>query len=130
VVSATLAADDVPLAGVHIVDGSGLSSLNRLTARSLAAMLETLWHEPDLRTLLNTFAVAGSTGTLRHRLLGVQGRDLVRGKTGTTDNSSALAGFVGTRFAFVVVNNGSPVNWQAAHLLQDRVASALLAEVA
>jgi D-alanyl-D-alanine carboxypeptidase/D-alanyl-D-alanine-endopeptidase (penicillin-binding protein 4) len=130
VVSATLAADDVPLAGVHIVDGSGLSSLNRLTARSLAAMLETLWHEPDLRTLLNTFAVAGSTGTLRHRLLSVRGRDLIRGKTGTTDNSSALAGFVGSRFAFVILNNGSPVNWQAAHLLQDRVAGALLAEVA
>jgi len=130
VVSATLAADDVPLAGVHIADGSGLSSLNRLTARSLAAMLETLWHEQDLRALLNTFAVAGSTGTLRHRLLSVRGRDLIRGKTGTTDDSSALAGFVGSRFAFVVVNNGSPVNWQAAHLVQDRVASALLAEVA
>ena len=130
VVSATLAADDVPLAGIRIVDGSGLSSLNRLTARSLAAMLQTLWHEPGLRGLLNTFAVAGSTGTLRHRLLSVRGRDLIRGKTGTTDNSSALAGFVGSRFAFAILNNGSPVNWQAAHLLQDRVASALLAEVA
>jgi D-alanyl-D-alanine carboxypeptidase/D-alanyl-D-alanine-endopeptidase (penicillin-binding protein 4) len=130
VVSATLSADDVPLAGVHIVDGSGLSSLNRLTARSLAAMLETVWHEPDLRALLNTFAVAGSTGTLRHRLLDVRGHDLVRGKTGTTDDSSALAGFVGSRFAFVVVNNGSPVNWPAAHLLQDQVAQALLAAVA
>jgi D-alanyl-D-alanine carboxypeptidase/D-alanyl-D-alanine-endopeptidase (penicillin-binding protein 4) len=130
VVSATLSADEVPLAGVHIVDGSGLSSLNRLTARSLAAMLETVWHEPDLRALLSTFAVAGSTGTLRHRLLDVRGHDLVRGKTGTTDNSSALAGFVGSRFAFVVLNNGSPVNWQAAHLLQDRVARALLAAVA
>jgi serine-type D-Ala-D-Ala carboxypeptidase/endopeptidase (penicillin-binding protein 4) len=130
VVSATLAAAEVPLAGVHIVDGSGLSSLNRLTARSLAAMLQTLWHEPDLRGLLNTFAVAGSTGTLRHRLLSVRGRDLIRGKTGTTDNSSALAGFVGSRYAFVILNNGSPVNWQAAHLLQDRVASVLLAAVA
>jgi D-alanyl-D-alanine carboxypeptidase/D-alanyl-D-alanine-endopeptidase (penicillin-binding protein 4) len=127
VVSATLSVDDVPLAGVRIVDGSGLSSLDRLTARSLAAMLETVWHEPELRPLLNTFAVAGSSGTLRHRLLDVRGRDLVRGKTGTTDDSSALAGFVGSRFAFVVLNNGSPINWQAAHLLQDRVVRALLA---
>jgi D-alanyl-D-alanine carboxypeptidase/D-alanyl-D-alanine-endopeptidase (penicillin-binding protein 4) len=127
VVSATLAADEVPLAGVRIVDGSGLSTLNRLTARSLAAMLETVWHRPDLRALLNTFAVAGSTGTLRHRLLDVPRHDLIRGKTGTTDNSSALAGFVGSRFAFVVLNNGSPVNWTAAHLQQDRVARALLA---
>jgi D-alanyl-D-alanine carboxypeptidase/D-alanyl-D-alanine-endopeptidase (penicillin-binding protein 4) len=129
-VLSTLAKDDVPLAGVRLADGSGLSGLDRLTARALAAILETIWHEPDLRPLLGTFAVAGSTGTLRHRLLDVPGHELVRGKTGTTDDSSALAGFVGSRFAFAVLNNGSPVNWQAAHLLQDRVAEALLAAVA
>jgi serine-type D-Ala-D-Ala carboxypeptidase/endopeptidase (penicillin-binding protein 4) len=125
-VVATLAADEVPLGGVRIADGSGLSSLNRLTARSLVAMLETVWHESRLRPLVGTFAVAGSTGTLRHRLIGVPGQELVRGKTGTTDVSSALAGFVGSRFAFAVLSNGSPVDWTAAHLLQDRVAEALL----
>jgi D-alanyl-D-alanine carboxypeptidase/D-alanyl-D-alanine-endopeptidase (penicillin-binding protein 4) len=130
VVGATLVSDDVPLAGVRLADGSGLSSLDRLTARSLAAMLETVWHEPELRPLLDTFAVAGATGTLRHRLLGVSGHELVRGKTGTTDGASALAGFVGSRFAFAVVNNGSPVDWQAAHLLQDRVVETLLAAAA
>lgn len=125
-VRATLTEDGVPLSGVRLADGSGLSTYNRLTARSLAAMLETVWHEPSLRPLLDTFAVAGSTGTLRHRLLGVPGHELIRGKTGTTDSSSALAGFVGSRFAFAVLSNGSPVNWSAAHLLQDRVAQVLL----
>ncbi len=127
VVGATLAADGVPLAGVVFADASGLSRLDRQTARSLAAMLETVWHEPKLRTLASTFAVAGSTGTLRHRLLDVPGHTLVRGKTGTTDDSSALVGLVGTRFAFAVLNNGSPVDFWAAHLMQDRVAEALLA---
>jgi D-alanyl-D-alanine carboxypeptidase/D-alanyl-D-alanine-endopeptidase (penicillin-binding protein 4) len=125
-VRSTLAGDDVPLAGVRLVDGSGLSSLDRLTARSIAAILETIWHEPDLRPLLGTFAVAGTTGTLRHRLLGVPGHQLVKGKTGTTDHASALAGFVASRYAFAVLNNGAPVAWQAAHLLQDRVVEALL----
>ena len=127
VVSRTLAEDGVPLAGVRFADASGLSSLDRLTARSLAAMLETVWHEPTLRRLSETFAVAGSTGTLRHRLLGVPGHALVKGKTGTTDHSSALAGFVGSRFAFAILNNGSPVAYWAAHQLQDRVVTALLA---
>jgi D-alanyl-D-alanine carboxypeptidase/D-alanyl-D-alanine-endopeptidase (penicillin-binding protein 4) len=127
VVAATLSADEVPLAGVRLADGSGLSGLDRLTARSLAAMLQTVWHEPVLHQLLGTFAVAGTTGTLRHRLLDVPDHQSVRGKTGTTDHSSALAGFVGNRFAFAVLNNGSPVDWQAAHLLQDQVAKALLA---
>jgi D-alanyl-D-alanine carboxypeptidase/D-alanyl-D-alanine-endopeptidase (penicillin-binding protein 4) len=126
-VVSTLTADEVPLGGVRIADGSGLSSLDRLTARSLAAMLETVWDDSRLRPLVGTFAVAGSTGTLRHRMLGVLGHELVKGKTGTTDASSALAGFIGSRFAFAVLTNGSPVDWTAAHLLQDRVAEALLA---
>ena len=128
VVASTLASDGVPLTGVRLVDGSGLSTLDRLTARTLAASLETLVHEPALRPLLDTFAVAGETGTLRHRLLDNPRHGLVRGKTGTTDESSALTGLVGSRFAFAVLCNGSPVDWTAAHLLQDRVAEALIAE--
>jgi D-alanyl-D-alanine carboxypeptidase/D-alanyl-D-alanine-endopeptidase (penicillin-binding protein 4) len=127
VVATTLAENLIPLTGVRLVDGSGLSPLNRLTARTLAATLETIAHTTALRRLLDTFAIAGSTGTLRHRLLGVPNHELVRGKTGTTDHSSALAGFVGSRFAFAILCNGSPVDWNAAHLLQDRVAQALLA---
>jgi D-alanyl-D-alanine carboxypeptidase/D-alanyl-D-alanine-endopeptidase (penicillin-binding protein 4) len=128
VMASTLAADEIPLGGVRLVDGSGLSPLDRLTARTLAATLETIAHTAALHPLLRTFAVAGATGTLRHRLLGVPGHQLVRGKTGTTDHSSALTGFVGSRFAFAVLCNGAPVvNWTAAHQLQDRVAEALLA---
>jgi D-alanyl-D-alanine carboxypeptidase/D-alanyl-D-alanine-endopeptidase (penicillin-binding protein 4) len=126
VVTATLAENEIPLGGVRLAAGSGLSMLDRLTARTLAGTLETIAHTPALRPLLATFAVAGATGTLRHRLLGVTGHQLVRGKTGTTDHSSALAGFVGSRFAFAILCNGAPVNWPAAHLLQDRVAEALL----
>jgi D-alanyl-D-alanine carboxypeptidase/D-alanyl-D-alanine-endopeptidase (penicillin-binding protein 4) len=127
VVLSTLAQEEIPLAGVRLADGSGLSPLDRLTARTLAGTLETIAHTPSLRPLLGTFAIAGATGTLRHRLLGVPDHQLVRGKTGTTNHSSALAGFVGSRFAFAILCNGSPVNWTAAHLLQDRVAQALLA---
>ena len=127
VVASTLAEDLIPLKGVRLADGSGLSSLNRLTARALAATLETIAHTTALRRLLDTFAIAGATGTLRHRLLDIPNHQLVRGKTGTTDHSSALTGFVGSRFAFAILCNGAPVNWTAAHLLQDRIAEALLA---
>jgi serine-type D-Ala-D-Ala carboxypeptidase/endopeptidase (penicillin-binding protein 4) len=129
VVLSTLAQAEIPLAGVRLADGSGLSPLDRLTARTLAGTLETIAHSGSLRPLLDTFAVAGATGTLRHRLLGVPGHQLVRGKTGTTNHSSALAGFVGSRFAFAILCNGSPVNWTAAHQLQDRVAQALLSSL-
>jgi D-alanyl-D-alanine carboxypeptidase/D-alanyl-D-alanine-endopeptidase (penicillin-binding protein 4) len=130
VVASTLAQNEIPLAGIRLADGSGLSTLDRLTARTLAATLETIAHTTALRRLVTTFAVAGVTGTLRHRLLGVLGHRLVRGKTGTTDHSSALVGFVGSRYAFAVLSNGNPVDWVSAHLLQDRVAEALIASAA
>ena len=131
VVNSVLATDGIPLAGIRIADGSGLSSLDLLTARALVATMQTVWHDPSLRkALLPTLAVAGSTGTLRHRLLGVPEHTLVRGKTGTTNGSSSLVGFVGSRYAFAAVVNGSPVDWSAARELQDRVARALLAALA
>jgi D-alanyl-D-alanine carboxypeptidase len=52
----------------------------------------------------------------------------VLGKTGTTDDSSALSGFVRDRYAFVVIVNGHPVRWWAAHAAQDRVAEVLAAQ--
>jgi len=49
----------------------------------------------------------------------------VRAKTGTTNEASALSGYVRDRFAFVVVQNGSPVAEIAARKAQDRFATAL-----
>ena len=126
VVQRDLAAAGVPLEGVRIVDGSGLSRLDRVTGRALAALLLLFWQDPKLHPIVqSSLAVAGKTGTLQHRLLGRRTRGIVRGKTGTTDEASALSGYVGSRYAFVLVQNGSPVNWDAAHRLQDRFVLAL-----
>jgi D-alanyl-D-alanine carboxypeptidase/D-alanyl-D-alanine-endopeptidase (penicillin-binding protein 4) len=126
VVRRDLAAGGIPLTGVRIVDGSGLSGLDRVTARELAALLLVFWRSPELHDVVQgSLAVAGRTGTLKHRLLGHRTRGVVRGKTGTTDAASALSGYVGSRYAFVLVQNGHPVNWAAAHTLQDRFVDAL-----
>ena len=71
----------------------------------------------------------GETGTLEHRLTTPPARGLVRAKTGTTDIASALSGYVGGRFAFVAIENGYPVNTEAAHTAEDGVADALLDEL-
>ena len=56
-----------------------------------------------------SLAVAGVSGTLS----GVSPCDPTRGrihaKTGTTNRASALAGFVGRRYVFAIVQNGYPV---------------------
>ena len=57
-------------------------------------------------------------------------RGVVRAKTGTTDISSALSGYVGARYVFVEIENGDPVDWTAAHDAQDRLAETLASHCA
>ena len=126
VVSRDLAAAGIPLAGVRIVDGSGLSLDDRLTARALSALLAYLWNDPDLRTpVWAALPVAGITGTLENRMERAPARGTVHAKTGTTDRASALSGYVSDRYAFVVIENGTPVATIAARKAEDRFATAL-----
>jgi serine-type D-Ala-D-Ala carboxypeptidase/endopeptidase (penicillin-binding protein 4) len=124
-----LGAEGIPLAGVRIVDGSGLSRLNRLTANSLVAILREAWLDPTLRTSFRSaLAVAGRNGTLERRLRQPPVVGRVYAKTGTTSESSSLAGFVGRRYAFAVIQNGSPVSHWWARRAQDRFALVLARE--
>jgi D-alanyl-D-alanine carboxypeptidase/D-alanyl-D-alanine-endopeptidase (penicillin-binding protein 4) len=126
IVTRDLAAVGIPLAGVRIVDGSGLSRADRLTARTISLLLTIAWNDPDLRRpLWAALPVAGINGTLQHRLQHAPARGEVRAKTGTTDSASALSGYVRDRFAFAVLQNGAPVSAFSAREAQDRFAIAL-----
>ena len=116
----------VPLDGVRMVDGSGLSLLDRWTTSGLAALLRTMWLNSDLRPyLVSALPVAGETGTLEHRMRRRPAHGLVRAKTGTTDNASALSGFAGDRYVFSILENGSPVRTLSAEASQNRFAQVL-----
>jgi len=126
VVRAQLADAGVPLAGVRLVDGSGLSSLDRVTATELVSLLRVMWSDVDIQPeLLAALPLAGRTGTLHDRMRGTAAAGVVRAKTGTTDNSTALSGFVGSRYVFSVVINGYPVSWLWSRVAEDRFATAL-----
>jgi D-alanyl-D-alanine carboxypeptidase/D-alanyl-D-alanine-endopeptidase (penicillin-binding protein 4) len=114
----------IDMTGVRIVDGSGLASSNRLTAQALVQLLVHAHSTPGIRaTFLSSLAVTGRSGTLRNRLLALAG--IVKGKTGTTDVSCTLSGFVSGRYAFAVLENGDPVAWWAARTAQDRFVTLL-----
>lgn len=128
VVTKDLAAAGVPLAGVRLADGSGLSLDDRVTARALAALLLLVWRNPELRDMVwRALPVAGVSGTLRDRLDSRPTLGAVRAKTGTTDLATALSGYVRRRYAFAVLDNGYPVSWAASREAQDRFARALAA---
>lgn len=129
VVMQELASANVPLAGVRVVDGSGLSLLDRLTAQALVGILQAAWIDPDVRpTLVQSLAVAGVNGTLQDRMRRAPARGNVLAKTGTTNVASALSGYVRGRYAFAIVQNGHPISAAFARLAQDRFAGLLAAQ--
>jgi serine-type D-Ala-D-Ala carboxypeptidase/endopeptidase (penicillin-binding protein 4) len=83
----------VPLDGVRIVDGSGLTIENELTCRALVDVLTREGTGPVVREGL---AVAGQSGTLAERWEGTPVAGRLRAKTGTLRNVTALAGEVQT----------------------------------
>ncbi|MGH9288457.1 MAG: D-alanyl-D-alanine carboxypeptidase/D-alanyl-D-alanine endopeptidase [Acidimicrobiales bacterium] len=84
-----LADAGVPVDGVQLVDGSGLSNRGRLTCRTLTELLTRPGTGPELR---NGLAVAGETGTLAERWRGTPVAGRLRAKTGSLRNVTALAG--------------------------------------
>jgi D-alanyl-D-alanine carboxypeptidase/D-alanyl-D-alanine-endopeptidase (penicillin-binding protein 4) len=127
VVRSALDEAGVPLDGVRLSDGSGLSRLDRLTAHALVAILLAGNADPEIRdAFLTSLAVAGVSGTMKRRLVRRPTRGQVIAKTGTTSQASALAGFVRRRYVFAIVQNGSPVPYWSARAAQDRFVTLLV----
>lgn len=108
---AALAPLGVPVDGVVLVDGSGLSDANRVPAGLLTRlMVRIAEHAGDLDVVDAGLAVAGRTGTLAEggRFTGqadaAAGR--IRGKTGTLARMHGLTGIAdaedGSRLAFTI----------------------------
>jgi D-alanyl-D-alanine carboxypeptidase/D-alanyl-D-alanine-endopeptidase (penicillin-binding protein 4) len=121
VVRTTLREASIPLGGVRIADGSGLSHYDRSTVTALADIVRAGASDPTIgRVFVKSLAVAGVSGTLRDRLATRPTRGRVRAKTGTTNRASALAGLVGDRYVFAILHNGRPVPYWTARVAQDR----------
>src|SRR5262249_42542647 len=107
-----LASSGISTAGVRIVDGSGLSSKDRLTVGALVSVLQAFAANRTLKAeLVRALPVAGVSGTLRDRMRTPKLIGHVVAKTGTTDIASALSGYVNSHIAFAVIQNGNPLSY-------------------
>ena len=123
-VVATMRDAGIPVDGVRLLDGSGLSNLDRLTAEALVGVIRAGATDPAIRAaFVGSLAVAGMSGTLSGRLPTLRGK--VKGKTGTTDLACTLSGLIGGTVAFAVLENGSPISSWAARAAQDRFVTIL-----
>lgn len=75
---------------LRIENGSGLSRDARISARSVAQLLNSAYHAPFRQAFIDSLPVAGHDGTLKHRLRDYPDLHL---KTGTLKDARALAGF-------------------------------------
>lgn len=121
---------------VALVDGSGLSRLDRLEPAALTRLLARVASgdgSERLAPVLTGLPVGGFSGTLEDRYRrgdGVPGAGVVRAKTGTLNGVSTLAGLVrtadGRLLAFDVTADGVPLGaTRQAEAALDRLAAAL-----
>jgi D-alanyl-D-alanine carboxypeptidase/D-alanyl-D-alanine-endopeptidase (penicillin-binding protein 4) len=117
--------------GLHMVDGSGLSHANRMTATQLLATLRRMDRSPAAEAWRQALPLAGRSGTLAHRLRGTAAEANLRAKTGTLTGAAALSGYVadranGERLAFAIIENSPydrPVAKDQARRVVDRIAA-------
>lgn len=113
--------------GMRIVDGSGYSRFNRLSAGLLCGVLQRLaWSKDNHRALSASLPVAGRDGTLAARMRGTVAEGCVRAKTGTLPQVSCLSGYVEQgkkpRLAFSLLMNGFSCSVSTVRRIQDQMA--------
>ncbi|MFW6079929.1 MAG: D-alanyl-D-alanine carboxypeptidase/D-alanyl-D-alanine-endopeptidase [Gemmatimonadota bacterium] len=101
---------------LRIVDGSGLSTFNRASARTITTLLADMARSPLAQTFWSTLPVAGDYAGLG-RMYRTAAAGNLRAKTGTIRGVSALSGYVraanGEVLAFSVISNDVPSTWMA-----------------
>jgi LysM repeat protein len=120
----SVGADGAQLA-IH--DGSGLSTLNRVSAADFVSLVSYMAESGDWNTLWETLPEAGNPRELR-RMYRTPAAGNLRAKTGTIQNVSALSGMVrsasGERIAFSIIVNDAPSTSRAKGI-EDRIGTRL-----
>lgn len=111
--------------GMVIADGSGLSTVNRVSAAQFAGVLRYMYQQPDYRLdYQESLATAGVDGTLRHRFRATPAQGVLQAKTGFINGVCTLSGYTVTRdgepVAFSFLMNDYKDLW-AVRTIQDKL---------
>lgn len=106
-------------ADLQIMDGSGLSPLNRTSPGTLLKVLDFMAHSRHWAAFRSTLPEAGAEPSFR-RMRNTAAAGNLRAKTGTIDGVSALSGYVhtadGELLGFSIISNGLASDWRAKRL--------------
>lgn len=112
VVNAFLRETGVVPANLALIDGSGLSRRDMITAEATIQLLAYMHRHRYAAAWRDALPIAGVDGTLRNRLRGTPAENNLRAKTGTLSSVSSLSGYVrdaaGDDLAFSIIVNNYP----------------------
>lgn len=116
---------------LNIVDGSGLSRRNLISARNLVTLLQYMHRHPQAKAFIDSLPVAGVDGTLRNRMVNTPAAHNVRAKTGTLGLVSTLSGYLtttqrGEEWAFAILMNHFSGAAREARAIQDSIVLRLI----
>lgn len=98
------------LKNANLADGSGLSRMNILSPKQIAAALAAMYNSKNRTAFTRSLAVPGERGTLQNRFKGTIAEKTLKAKTGTLTGVSALSGYISTReqepLVFSMIFNG------------------------
>lgn len=118
----------LPLAGVHLIDGSGLDDGDRATCTALLAAMD-LGGRSGFSAIGDGLAVAGQSGTLVHRFVGTSLAGRLAAKTGWIDNVAGMVGRLqvpaGRTLRFALLVN-QPMHYVDAVAIEDHFLDALM----
>lgn len=107
---------------VLATDGSGLSTLDRVTPRAMIQLLDYAHRAPWASTFHASLPVAGESELLRSRMRGTPAQGNLHAKTGTLNTVISLAGYSTARngevLAFAFIYNGTD-RWNARRTIDE-----------
>tara|TARA_B100000508_G_scaffold139987_1_gene139578 strand:+ start:3227 stop:4612 length:1386 start_codon:yes stop_codon:yes gene_type:complete len=111
VVKEFLESKKLPLGGVNLVDGSGMSRFNTVTADLMTSLLVEMDKSGQAENFKRSLAVSGQSGTFKSFLNSPETKGLVKGKSGYMERVRSYSGYIELEdgpIAFsIIVNNYS-----------------------
>lgn len=109
-----------------MVDGSGLTRYNLISARHLASVLEGMTKQTVFTPFAESLPIAGVDGTLKNRLKETAAENNLHAKTGSMTGVNSLSGYVttkgGEKLVFSIVLNGYAEDSEVFTKIQDQIA--------
>ncbi|WP_298289651.1 D-alanyl-D-alanine carboxypeptidase/D-alanyl-D-alanine-endopeptidase [Thiomonas sp.] len=104
-----LSTHGLPMPGLVLDNGCGLSRTARVSAADLNALLRAAWHSAVMPEFVASLPLAGEDGTLRRHFRDADTAGRIHAKTGSLDGVLTLAGYAqarsGRRYTFAALVN-------------------------